>query len=442
MGEGEDVPTETAKKKKITRGRRGDGSRYKDESSGLWVVAIELPPVKWNADGHPIRNRKVQRFKTRTAADAALRELREQKRQMGTLPTSSPTVESWFAKWLTVQVAPNERPRTTKTYEQYVRSYIVPALGGSTKLSKLTPDSIRNIEKYVTGLGLSPSTATNAFHYASAGLEFALREGVLFMNPAKRIDPPRKARPKLDVFTQDDAIKLFKHLDGHPDEALFKTYLLTGARRGEVAGLEFDRIGDYLDLSWQLQRLEYTHGCGDTCGKKRAGNCPSREFYKPADFEYRQVKGGMYLTRPKSNAGWRIIPLVEPLRSTLLQYIANVPENEWGLIFPTVHARYGGLVPPDPDRITREWPKLRDEVFGKGRTVRLHDIRHTTVDLLYLAGVPEDLIQEIIGHSTRSMTRQYKSRSDIVRLRGAMSSLSGMLKQPDGDAIHTLEISA
>lgn len=423
-----------------TRARSGDGAQYKEKSSGLWAVAIELPPVKWNSDGKPVRNRKVQRFRTRAEADTALRDLREQKRQMGTLPTSSQTVEAWFAKWLTQQIIPNKRPRTAKTYDQYVRSYIIPALGASTLLSKVTPDTVRRIEAFVLSQGLSPSTATNAYHYAAAGLEYAVRQGALFFNPAKRVEPPRKAVPDLDVFTAAEAIQLLQYLlvNDHPDAGLWATYMLTGARRSEIAGLEFDRVGEYLDLSWQIQRLEYSHGCGGTCGIRRAGNCPERILEKPNDYEVRPVKGGMHLTRPKSRAGWRIIPLVEPLRTILLNHVAMTPKNEWGLMFPTRHGRYGTLVPPDPDRITREWPKLRDEVFGPGRRVRLHDIRHSAVDLLYLAKVPEDLISEIIGHSTRSMTRQYKSRSDIGRLQGAMESLSHLLTPPE--TVHTREI--
>jgi len=425
-----------------TRARSGDGARYKEKSSGLWAVAIDIPPVKWNSDGRPVRNRKVQRFKTRGEADVALRELREQKRQMGTLPTSSPSVEAWFARWLKVQIIPNKRPKTAKTYEQYIRSYIVPALGASTTIAKVTPDLVRRIEAFVLSQGLSPSTATNAYHYAAAGLEFAVREGVLFFNPAKRVDPPRKAVPDLDVFTLTDSVRLLEYLivNQHPDRALWATYILTGARRSEIAGLEFDRVGDYLDLSWQIQRLEYSHGCGGTCGSRRAGNCPKRLLEKPHDYEVRQVKGGMHLTRPKSRSGWRIVPLVEPLRSLVLEHKDTAPANEWGLMFSTKHARFGTAVPPDPDRITHEWPKLRDEVFGPGRRVRLHDIRHAAVDLLYLANVPEHLIQEIIGHSTRSMTRAYKSRSDELMLQKAMESLSGLFTPPE--TARTREISA
>lgn len=409
------------------RARQGDGARYKEKSSGLWAVAIELPPVRWNADGKPVRNRKVQRFKSRAEADKALRELREQKRQMGTLPTVGQTVEGWFTKWLNVHVIPNERPRTADTYRMYVTAYIIPALGASTRLAKLTPDSIRNIEAFITARGLSRSTARNAYHYAAHALDDAMRDGLLLSNPARRVEAPRRRKPDLDVFTVDDAIKLLNHLTLEEGGALWAAYLLTGARRGEIAGLEFDRVGDHLDLSWQLQRLVYVHGCGGTCGRKRAGNCPDRRMDMPEDYEARQVSGGLYLTRPKSQAGWRIIPLVEPLRTILFRHMAVAVENPWGLLFAGLHGRYGTVIPPDPDRFTNDWPRLRDEVFGPGRRVRLHDVRHTTVDLLYAANVPEDVISSIVGHSNRSMTRAYKSRTDLARLQDAMNRLSGLV---------------
>jgi integrase len=61
------------------------------------------------------------------------------------------------------------------------------------------------------------------------------------------------------------------------------------------------------------------------------------------------------------------------------------------------------------------------------KKVRLHDARHTTVDLLYAAGITEDLIMEIVGHSTRGVTRGYKSRENLQRREAAMKQLSTFL---------------
>ncbi|WP_396657195.1 tyrosine-type recombinase/integrase [Microbacterium oxydans] len=417
------------RKRKKTIGRHGEGAIYLDKSRNRYAFSIDLPPVAWDANGKPVRRRKVLRFRTRPEAVAALREHLDQKRKMGTLSTRSLTVEAWFRKWLSVYVVPQKRPRTADTYRTYVEQYIVPALGPTTRLNKITTDSVRAIEGRIMAKGLSSTTARNAYHYAAAALDAAMREGHLYANPARSIVSPRKARVDLDVLSLEEAIELLRHLATRADGAMWATYLLTGARRGEVAGLEPERVGDFLDLSWQLQRLAYTHGCGGSCGRKRAGNCPERHLEIPADYEARQVQGGLYLTRPKSNAGWRVVPLVDPLRTILRRF--EVPENEWGLMFPGVHKNYGYAIPPDPDRITHEWPKLREEVFGPGRNVRLHDVRHTTVDLLYLAGVPEDLVSEIVGHSNRAMTRAYKTKGNQPRLTAAMAQLSELFTRPE-----------
>jgi integrase len=432
-----DSPARKPPKKKA-RGRLGDGALYKNKD-GLWVVALDLPPIAWDANGNPKRRRKVQRFKVRADADAALREYREQKRKAGTLVTHGVTVEAWFRKWLKVYITPHKRPRTADTYRTYVDSYIIPALGPSTRLNKITADSIRAIEGRILSQGLSSTTARNAYHYAAAGLDAAMREGHIYVNPARAITSPRRSRTDLDVFTLDEAIQLLAHLATHKDGAMWATYLLTGARRGEIVGLEPGRVTDVLDLSWQLQRLVYTHGCGGTCGKKRAGNCPERFLEAPPDYEYRQVQDGLYLTRPKSQAGNRAVPLVEPLKSILRSHIDRMESNPWGLLFPGIHQRYGYQIPPDPDRITAEWPILRAEVFGPDRYVRLHDVRHTTVDLLYMAGVPEDLITEIVGHSNRSMTRAYKSQGSNPRRIAAMQQLSALFTQPRSEATPSVD---
>jgi len=172
-------------------------------------------------------------------------------------------------------------------------------------------------------------------------------------------------------------------------------------------------------LSWQLQRLRR-----DENGKPIA----------PADFECRHIRGGLYWTRPKSRAGWRVIPLVEPLRTYLLEHMENEPENPWGLVF-TEDGR-----PRDPDRDTKAWNAFVEGIFP-GRNIRLHDLRHTAVDMLYLNGVPEDLIIELVGHSSRSMSRAYKSGTNLERKRIAMATIGEAAVTPL-DPARTREIGA
>lgn len=414
------------KREKKTRGRGGDGALYKDKD-GYYTAAISLPAIGGK------RRRKVKRSKSRAVAAAALREWREQLHKSGDLKTNAPTVGVWFRKWIRIHVQPNLKPRTTETYRGYVENCIIPGLGENKKIDRLNVESIRAMSLYLYELGRSTTTARNAHHYAAKALDVAVREGIIYANPARLAEPPRRAVASLDVMSLPEAIYLLEVLSHRPDGALWATYLLTGARRGEIAGLEIDRVGDHLDLSWQLQRFTYQHGCDGECGHKRGVSCPQRTFNLPADFEHRQVQGGLHLSRPKSRAGWRVIPLVEPLKTILEWHIKTSPPNPWGLMFSEIDEDI--IYPPDPDRISRAWKALMADTFGDKRHVRLHDVRHTTVDLLYEADVPEDIIQEIVGHSNRSMSRAYKSKGNRARLLAAMNQLSELLTRPSTPAV-------
>lgn len=73
--------------------------------------------------------------------------------------------------------------------------------------------------------------------------------------------------------------------------------------------------------------------------------------------------------------------------------------------------------------------------------VRLHDARHTTVDLLLLAGVPVELIQDFVGHSSWLQTAAYKTRTLTLRHAVAMQRLSEMLASARPDVAPSAAVS-
>ncbi len=391
---------------------KGEGSLFKD-SKGRWTAVIELPPRGG------VRQRKFIRSMDKAKVLTKRKQVLDELDQYGDLAADSTNVKQWFAYWLNEVVVKEVRPATFGGYRSVVTQHVVPGLGERTKLTKVTARNVRAVHDHVLSAGLSSTYALNAHRVMSASFEAAMKEGRLRHNPAKLVNAPRKAVKTLDVLDLEESIKLLAAVATMPDGARWATSLLTGARRGEVIGLERDRVTDFIDLSWQLQRI------------RRA---PDGKPIVPSDYEYRHLSGGLYLTRPKSRAGWRVIPLVDPLASILERHMSESPENEWGLVF----TRNGK--PRDPDADTKSWNKVLDATFGDERHVRLHDLRHSAVDLLYLAGVPEDIIQEIVGHSTRTMTRAYKARGNMDRLRAAMTQMSELLSSPEPE--RTPEIGA
>lgn len=380
---------------------KGEGSIFKD-SRGLWTGVIELPPLNGE------RRRKKIRRKNKADLIQAMNDAKTELKRLGDLPTKNQTVEQWFTYWLK-QVAKEIRPNTLDGYRRTVHNHIIPAIG-KVKLDKLTATHVRRVHDSIIAKGLSSTTALLAHRTMSVSFKMALREGRISRNPAALTAPPRKARSTLEALTLTEALAFLKFtLDDarqyNQEGAQWATALLTGARRGEVLGLERERVTDILDLSWQLLRLPLS----DEDGRPDV----------PVDYEYRHLTGGLYLTRPKSSKSWRVIPLMDPLKMVLERHLQETPDNEWGLMF-TRNGR-----PISPDQASRDW-RTALAAAGIEKDVRLHDARHTTVDLLYAAGIPEDIIMSIVGHSTRATTRGYQSAQNRDRLTAAMATFSEM----------------
>jgi len=408
-----DEYAELSERRRHAKRRRpkGEGGVYQ-RADGMWCVSLELPE---GLDGK--RRRKVICRKDKGAVIEQLRAAKKELEKIGNLETSGIRLDAWAEHWLD-KIAPKDiKPRTLAGYKTVINGYVLPVLGRKT-LGKISAQDVRRLHETMAATPKDPklrdgrelpedtvmlsSTYVLLAHNAlSVMLGAAMNEGKISANPCDMVSRPRKRKLEQQALTLDQSIQLLAHLATREDRALWATYLLTGSRRGEIIGLECDRVTDHLDLSWQLQRItDITKA--------------------PDDFEYRQVKSTLYLTRPKSSSGWRIIPLVDPLKGILELHMQDAPD---GLIF-----REDGR-PWDPDRVTKAWKQLMRDA-GLPEDVVLHGARHTTVDLLYAAGVPEDIIQAIVGHSTRAMTRSYRTRTDAARLKAGMESLSALLRPP------------
>lgn len=393
----------------MTRGK-GEGAVYK-ASNGLWTAALELPSY----DGK--RRRKVIRATTKRAVLEKLQAAKQDLSERGDIITNTVTVQQWFTAWLNT-MPDHIRPNTISGYKSVVKNHIVPALGPKTRLEKVTPQHVRKVQKKILAEGLTSTYALNAHRVMSSAFNAAVREGHISTAPTSRTLAPRTSTYTPEALTAPEALALLEKTINTPMGPVWATSLLTGARRGEVIGLERDRTGDYLEISWQLQRIVWQHGCDGGCGRKRGTDCPSRRIETPPDYEYRHLEGGLFLVRPKSRDGWRIIPLVEPLK-TLLN--AHLNSHTHDLVFN----RNGR--PIDPDQATSAWTAALKSV-DIDKHVVLHGLRNTAVDLLYLAGVPEDIIREIVGHSNVAMTRRYKSKRNIERLRDAMQQMAALVQ--------------
>ena len=396
----------------------GEGTMFQRSSDGLWIARLE---VGSGPDGR--RRRWQAASRTRREALQALRDTRLH-RAASRLPEGPAwTVAGWLRHWLESIVQPTVRPTTWRDYESVVRRHLIPALG-SIRLADLMADDVRRMHRDVTA-SVSLVTANKAHRVLRAALSDALSDGMTARNVAARLRTPTPPSTRTPLTAGQAAAILAATIDDRLGSR-WAAALLTGARQGELLGLTWDRVdlqSAAIDLAWQLQALGYRHGCTtlhaeSTCGTPRAGSCPERELDVPPGFEHRRLHGRLCLTRPKSAASMRVIPIPPRLVDQLARHrdATAAQPGPHALVWSTPT---GQPIPAGTD--LAEWHQAL--AHAGLPPVPLHAARHTTATLLMDLGMDVTVIQAILGHAASLTTRGYL-HADLTMSRAALALLA------------------
>lgn len=426
----------------MARRTKGTGGLYQRASDGMWVCAIELP----NLDGN--RRRKVIVRAKKADAIKELRKLRQELERIGDLRTSSPTLSVWLDVWWERYAMKNLKVSARDVYRSRIDRYIKPSIG-KVRLDRLAPEHVHRMHDYVTKtLGLSVTTARGTHRVLSSALNDALTEDKISRNVCHVVKAPRPAVHKVKYLDNAQARTLLASQDPGDGTvpmqlAMYAVAFFAGLRQGERLGLTRDAIdldAGTMTVSWQLRRLAHEHGCKRLedgtweCGRRQGGYCPKKRLDVPADQEVRHVDGGMYLTRPKSKAGWRVIPMRDLLTLTLRRYLEDNEPGMEGLIFTRANGvRNRGKSdgrPLDPSPDAKAWKAALSaaglpEVTG-------HSARHTCNTLLTELGVPVDVRIQILGHASGAVNQQIYTHTSDTRVAEAMSLIDRALDWREG----------
>jgi integrase len=352
----------------------GSGTKPAQRGDGLWVARIE---AGWSPTG--TRRRVVVSAKTETECK---RRLKEKQRELatgrGTGLNARETVKTWAETWLP-RHAKKVRPTTYATDAGTVRKWIVPALG-HRRLADLNPGDLRRLEDTIRGAGRSSTTALHAHTILRVMLRAAVVEGHHIAPGVLAAPKPAKSTNDRGALPLDQALAIIEVVTARDDAPRWVASLLNGMRQGEALGLTWDRVdvtNNTLDVRWQLQWL--------TAGGPR-----------PDRWEEIHLTGRAHLTRPKTGAGHRVIPIVPWMRASLDVARQQWEPNPWGLLW----THDGQPVRDDDDRAA--WHAIQAEAgvaHPSGRPWHGHEMRHTTATLLLEAGVDRAVIEAILGQA-------------------------------------------
>lgn len=340
----------------------GEGSIYRD-SKGRWVAVLTV--------GHNENGRRRRRYLYAATKTEILEKLNQARADLHAglnSPRSRITVAEMIHHWLKTSAEQRVRPTTLVTYCCLLDRHVKPYLGG-TRLEKLDHIHLDAWHAAMERDGASTRTRRAAHVLLGTILRRAVRLGVLNRNPLDRIEKPRVCAVEAPVLTPEQVRVLLEAARDHRFEALFVLAVTTGARQGELFGLE------WRDVDLEAGVLSIHRSLVEAAGQISVG-------------------------QPKTQKSRRSLDLPQNALQALLAHRARLGAT------PHPMARIFSDTEGRPLRksnfIRREWHPLLQRA-GLPR-VKFHALRHTHVTVLLAAGGNLKAVSERVGHSRTSMT--------------------------------------
>ena len=150
----------------------------------------------------------------------------------------------------------NYSPNTAAAYAQDLDCFLIWASNCGIDVLQATHRDFRRFLSSLSGAGYAKTTVNRRLSAVRSFYSWLVREGVIESNPAAVVSSPKLPKSLPHVLSQEDVEKLLECADastpaGALDAALVELLYASGARIGEVASLDVDRI-DFSDKSVRL----------------------------------------------------------------------------------------------------------------------------------------------------------------------------------------------
>lgn len=203
-------------------------------------------------------------------------------------------------------------------------------------------------------------TVTNQLLVLNLIMSYAAELGEIEYNPCINVSIPRGlSKGRRNAASKEDEKKI-KESTGL---WLFPFLILyTGLRKGEALALTFG------DIDRKNKQITVT-----------------KSVY--------HINNKPYLKKPKTEAGIRVVPILSPL-------LPHLPKNRKKTDF--VFSADGGKTPLTEVQYQNLWDKY---VSDTGIQCTAHQLRHSYATMLFECGIDVKDAQDLLGHSTSSMTQ-------------------------------------
>lgn len=256
------------------------------------------------------------------------------------------------------------------------------------------------------GRRVKPNTVIHYHAVIHRALKYAVKMDLISVNPADKVDRPRKNGYQANFYSESEIAALFAAISDTLIEVPVKLAAFYGLRRSEVMGLRWDAV-------------DFVHNT--ICIRHTVTGCT-------IDGQYQIIAADTTKTRSSR----RTLPLVPTVREMLLRLKEQQEQNRkiCGQSYSREFADYI-CVNKLGERIR---PAYLSSCFSKAleqnhlRHIRFHDLRHSCATLLLAHGVPLKQIQEWLGHSDFSTTANIYAHLDAASKQKSAETMEEFLK--------------